>query len=143
MIKLNEVGATVERDALGAWQLKCGIYLPGITFNKGYRLRLRVIHEEDQFIRGIEPRDFWMNWQKGSALDRWETTVPLIPDGIGHFGQVGRYLYRYQLLRDNRDVAFWFSDPFGWDVGLGTLSAFRVEDNRQPFQWTDGAWTAW
>jgi 1,4-alpha-glucan branching enzyme len=139
MIKLNEVGATVERDATGNWLVKCGIYLPGVTFDKGYRLKLRVIHEQDQFIRGIEPRDFWMNWQNDSALDRWETTVPLtLGGGIGHFGQVGRYLYRYQLLRGNRDVAFWFSDPFGWDVGLGTLSAFTVDNNPQPFQWTDG-----
>ena len=138
MIKLIEVGATAERDSAGNWQVKYGLYLPGITYNKGYRLKLRVIHEQDQFIRGIEPKDFWMSWQNGSALDRWEATVALTPDGIGHFGQAGRYLYRYQLLQGTREVAFWFSDPFGQDVGLGTLSAFTVESTPQPFPWTDG-----
>jgi hypothetical protein len=28
---------------------RLGIYLPGITFDKGYRLKLRIIHEADQF----------------------------------------------------------------------------------------------
>jgi 1,4-alpha-glucan branching enzyme len=137
MIHLNEVGATPQRDPNGNWQVKVGIYLPGITYDKGYRVKLRVIHEQDQFIRGIEPKDLWMNWQNGSALDLWDATVPLTPDPNSHFGQPGKYLYRYQLLRGDSEVTFWFSDPFGRDVGLGTLSAFTVENNPQPFPWTD------
>ena len=137
MINLNEVGATPQRDASGNWQVKVGIYLPGITYNKGYRLKLRIIHEQDQFIRGIEPKDLWMNWQNGSVLDLWDATVPLTTDPNSHFGQPGKYLYRYQLLRGDSEVTFWFSDPFGRDVGLGTLSAFTIDNNPQPFPWTD------
>ncbi len=139
IINLNEVGATPQLDASGNWQVKFGIYLPGITYNKGYRLKLRVIHEQDQFIRGIEPKDFWMNWQNGSPLDLWDATVPLMLDPNSHFGHPGRYLYRYQLLRGDREVTFWFSDPFGRDAGLGTLSAFTIENNPLPFPWTDAS----
>ena len=41
--------------------------------------------------------------------------------GPGHFGQPGRYLYRYQLLRGDRVVTLWFSDPFGREAGPGNL----------------------
>jgi 1,4-alpha-glucan branching enzyme len=138
MINLNEVGAEPSQDAAGNWQVHLGIYLPGITFNKGYRLSVRIIHEADQFIRGIEPKDFWMSWVNGSALDLWQATIPLVVDPASHFGQDGRYLYRYQLQRaDGSEVAFWFADPFGFDAGIGTLSAFTK--NAPPFAWTDAA----
>src|SRR5437868_3967075 len=141
MINLNEVGATPQQDAAGNWRVKFGLYLPGITFNQGYTLKVRVIHEEDQFIRGIEPKDFFLNWTNGSALDLWEITIPLARDLSSHFGEPGTYLYRFQLLRGDRDVTFWFSDPFGRAAGLGTLSAFMIEDNPQPFPWTDAAFS--
>jgi 1,4-alpha-glucan branching enzyme len=139
MINLNEVGVAPQRDTAGNWQVRFGIYLPNITFNKGYAVKVRVIHEEDQFIHGIEPKDFYLDWRNGSALDLWEITVPLARDPASHFGQAGTYLYRFQLLRGDRDVTFWFSDPFGRASGLGTLSAFTIEDNPRPFPWTDGA----
>jgi len=141
MINLNEVGAKPQRDAAGNWRVQFGIYLPGITFNKGYALKVRIIHEEDQFIRGIEPKDIFMNWLNGSAHDLWEATVPLTPDPTSHFGQPGTYLYRFQLLRGNREVTFWFADPFSRAAGLGTLSAFTIENNPQSFQWTDGGFS--
>lgn len=117
--------------------MRFGIYLPGITFNKGYAVKVRVIHEQDQFIRGIEPRAVFLNWVNGSALDLWEITVLLTADPASHFGQPGTYLYRYQLLHGASEVTFWFADPFGRAAGLGTLSAFTIDNNPQPFPWTD------
>lgn len=139
MIKWNEVGVTTRRDAAGRWHVRFGIYLPGITYNKGYTVKVRVIHEEDQFIRGIEPQDLFLNWINGSALDLWEMETPLAANPASHFGQPGTYLYRFQLLRGNREVTFWFSDPFGKAAGLGTLSAFVIDNNPQPFPWTDAS----
>jgi 1,4-alpha-glucan branching enzyme len=137
VIDLDEVGAIPERDPAGNWSVRFGIYLPNITFDQGYRLKVRVIHELDQFIRGIEPQDFWMSWQGGSQLDRWYAQVPIAPGPAGNFGQPGRYLYRYQLLHENDPVTFWFADPFGRAAGLGTLSAFTIDPAAQPFQWND------
>lgn len=141
MIKLSEVGATPEQDTAGNWQVRFGIYLPGITFHKGYAVRLRVIHAEDQFIRGIEPKAVFLNWVNGSPLDLWEITVPLTPEPGSHFGQPGTYLYRFQLLRGGREVAFCFADPFGRAAGLGTLSAFVVEPNPPAFSWNDAGFS--
>ena len=143
MINLDEVGAHVASDGGGHWRVNFGIYLPGITFKKGYRLKARVIHEADQFIRGIEPKDFWMSWDEGSALDLWTAEIALTPDGApSHFGQNGNYLYRFQLLRtDGREIAFWFSDPFARATGLGTLSAFTIGNNLKAFAWTDAAFS--
>ncbi|MCE7064973.1 alpha-amylase family glycosyl hydrolase [Dyadobacter sp. CY326] len=137
MINLNEVGARASQDAGGNWQINFGIYLPGITFNKGYRLKLRIIHEFDQFVRGIEPADFWMSWENGSELDLWTASVSLQPNTASRFGETGRYLYRYQLLRGEQEVTFWFADPFGPESGVGTLSSVTVEPDQQPFPWLD------
>lgn len=141
MINLKEVGAVPQRDAAGNWQVRFGIYLPAITFNKGYAVKVRVIHEADQFIRDVEPKDIFLDWVNGSTHDLWEFTAPLILDPASHFGQAGTYLYRFQLLRDNSEVTFWFADPFGRASGLGTLSAFVIEDNPLQFQWTDASFT--
>src|SRR5258708_31422210 len=108
MINLSEVGAAPQKDAAGNWQVKIGIYVPGITFDKGYSVKARIIHEKDQFIRGIEPQDNNLNWVNGSALDLWEASVPLTLDPASHFGQTGIYLYRFQLLRGDSEVTFWF-----------------------------------
>src|SRR2546423_1848165 len=143
MINLDEVGAHVAPDGSGHWRVNFGIYLPGMTFKKGYRLKARVIHEADQFIRGIEPKDFWMSWDERSALDLWTAEIALTPDGApSHFGQNGNYLYRFQLLRtDGREIAFWVSDPFARATGLGTLSAFTIDNNLEAFAWTDAAFS--
>jgi 1,4-alpha-glucan branching enzyme len=140
MIDLAAVGAHSFQDDNQRWQVRIGIYLPGITFNKGYRVKVRIIHERDQFIRGIEPKDFDLSWHNGSALDLWDLTIDLAAHAGGqdHFGQDGRHLYRFQLLRGDQVVALWFSDPFGRESGLGSISAFRIGPTT-PFSWTDAA----
>jgi 1,4-alpha-glucan branching enzyme len=140
-INLSEVGVSLRQDGAGQWFADVGIYLPGITYNKGYRVKLRIIHEADQFVRGIEPKDFYLSWINGSPLDRWTASVPLATDPASHFGQNGTYLYRFQLLRGSHEVTFWFSDPFGRAAGLGTLSAFALTGGPQTFAWTDAAFT--
>jgi len=138
-IDLSEVGAVVTLGAGGTVSARFGLYLPGITFDDGYRLQVRVIHERDQFVREIPPVTFWLAWVKGSELDLWTTTVPLA-GGPGHFGDPGTYVYRFQLLRASADgdqvVTPQFADPFGRASGLGTLSAFTVGTGA-PFAWTD------
>lgn len=137
-IDLAEVGATATQDAEGRWQVYIGVYLPGVTYSKGYRVQVRVIHERDQFVREIEPEVFDLFWHDDSALDLWDVTVDLTAGGAGHFGQEGRYLYRFQLLRGAAPVTTWFADPFGRAAGAGSLSAFTADSGAQPFAWSDG-----
>lgn len=139
MINLNEVGAWPSETSPGSWSVRFGIYLPGITFNKGYTLKVRLIHEADQFVHGIEPRDAFLSWANGSPHDLWTVTIPLAPEAGSHFGDPGKYLYRYQLLRGGREVAFWFADPFGRASGVGTLSAFTIGE--PAFTWTDAGYS--
>ena len=140
MISLGEVGAHPRLTA-GQWSVRFGLYLPGLTYNKGYRLKVRVIHEADQFVRGIDPREFWMTWVNGSPLDLWTAEIQLTPEpSPSHFGHDGRYVYRYQLLgTDGRPIAFWFPDPFARETGVGTLSAFTADSEAQSFPWADAA----
>ncbi|HEX2028881.1 MAG TPA: alpha-amylase family glycosyl hydrolase, partial [Nitriliruptorales bacterium] len=141
VVDLTQVGAAPARNASGHWQVYFGVYLPGITFPKGYRVQVRVIHGRDQFVRGIEPKAFDLSWHEGSALDYWDATVDVAANADGNFGQEGTYLYRFQLLRGPRVVTFWFSDPFGRGAGRGGLSAFTVDSNPQPFVWGDEGFT--
>ena len=140
MISLDDVGAH-PRLAAGQWSVRFGLYLPGLTYNKGYRLKVRIIHEADQFVRGIDPREFWMTWVNGSPLDLWTADVQLTPGpSPGHFGHEGRYVYRYQLFgTDGRPIPFWFPDPFARETGTGTLSAFTADSQAPPFPWADAA----
>jgi 1,4-alpha-glucan branching enzyme len=136
-IDLDEVGAAAGKDAAGHWQAHIGIYLPGIAFTGGYRVQVRIIHERDQFVRGIEPKVFDLYWHGDSALDLWDVTVDLTAENDGNFGQEGVYLYRFQLLRGAGAVTFWFADPFARATGQGTLSAFTVDSSQAPFAWHD------
>ena len=139
MINLNEVGVQLSLNAGGQWQLYAGIYLPNITAQKSYQLKLRVIHEKDQFVRAIEPVEFEMNWVSGSQKDLWQTTVDLQALAGTHFSEPGRHLYRYQLLRHGQPIVMWFADPFGRDAGQGTLSSFTLDENAASFVWDDDA----
>jgi hypothetical protein len=85
MINLAEVGATPSKDPGGNWSVSFGIYLSGITLNKGYRLEVRVIHELVQLIRGIEPKEFFLNWQYRRAGRCGKT-----PDRSSLCGQLSR-----------------------------------------------------
>ena len=138
---LNEVGAR-EFTMDGKRLVHLGIHLPGIRFTDGYRLTARIIHEADQFTPGIEPRSIDLSWRTDHHYDLWETTLELMPspDSDSHFGQAGRYLYRYQLSRHGEIVTFWFSDPFARLTGAGTRSAFTVGLNEH-FPWEDDEFT--
>lgn len=138
MIDLNEVGAHPALKPGNQWQVRIGTYLPEITPHKGYALKVRIIHEADQFVRSIPPEEFDLAPVPGS--DRWEALVDLTPRAGTRFGQEGRYLYRFQLLRHGQPVVFWFSDPFGRETGAGNLSAFTLESTAAPFSWTDAAY---
>jgi 1,4-alpha-glucan branching enzyme len=142
VIDLAEVGAAARQLADGSWEASCGIYLPNITFPKGYRLKLRVIHERDQFVRDIEPVEHWLSWDSSSPLGLWSAIVPLTDDPASHYGDPGQYLYRYQLLRGDQPLTFWFADPFARAAGLGTLSAFDADPSGGAFAWTDAAFRA-
>jgi len=145
MITLGEVGAFADLDANGKFQVRFGVYLPGITPAKGYQVVVRVIHQADRFDPDIPARNFTLNWQNGSELDLWTVTVPLTSVANTSFGQPGVYLYRYQLWRNlpgggSRVVTTWFTDPFALTTDIGELSSFATPGFWPAFNWEDAAW---
>ncbi len=127
MIDLQELGAHVVADA--PLRVRFGVHLPTITWTAGYRVKVLVIHERDQFVRDVPPREFYLSWHDGSPYDLWSAEVELT-GGLGHLGEPGTHLYRYQLLRQRgageEVVVRFFADPFGRASGKGTLSAFTT-----------------
>ena len=144
MINLAEVGASVSTDADGHSIVRFGLYLPGIVPNEGYRVRVRVIHRDDRFTAGIPPEDYDLAWTPGHPNDLWSVTVPIMPPAPpapagSHFGQLGTYLYRYQLYQGATEVVDWFTDPFARATDVGELAAFTIPDDGAAFPWSDGA----
>lgn len=129
MIELNKVGAHVGKDGVSF-----GIYLPEMRERDGYQVRVRVIHAQDQFTAGIEPETFELIYHPEEPLDLWKTEIPM-RKREGHFGSPGKYLYRYELIKSG-ELITWFSDPFAFETGPGTLSAFRF-GKQETFNWED------
>jgi hypothetical protein len=138
-----------------------GIYLPNITYEKGYQVLVRIIHEEDQFNIDIPAKNFLLTFDDSDPLGLWYATINLneYKDDKSSFGAYGTYLYRYSLLRytgksvtwpvydpatkDRFDlqadvVSLFITDPFATATGIGKLSAFTINDPPSlPFPWTD------
>ena len=137
-INLSEVGVAVTQLSPTSWSAQLGIYLPGITPADNYSLVARLIHETDQFTPAIEPVAVPLNYV-GGANGLWQVTTTLGPTAGSSYGQPGRHLYRYQLLRNGQPIVFWFANPFARESGPGTYSAFTLQTGSIAFSWTDAA----
>lgn len=141
MINLNEVGAIASQPTESGVDVRFGIYLPGIDLQKGYEVLVRVIHKDDRFTPEILPLDFPLTQVAGSPNNLWRAnfTIP-VKEGTS-FGKSGTYLYRYQLLQNQKVVTEWFTDPFAIATDdVGQLSAFVTPDRSPSFSWEDDAW---
>lgn len=117
-----------------------GIYLPGISSEHGCRLRVRMIHEKDQFIEAVPPFDQYLEHSVdtpyGEPWDYWTTTVSLTgPGNGGHWGELGRYVYRYALDTPNGETIDWVIDPFAREFGVGKHAAWTY--GYKAFEWPD------
>jgi hypothetical protein len=96
MINLSEVGA-FPSVVPGGFQIKFGLYLPGIRAGDGFDVVVRVIHSADRFNPSIQPVDFHLAWNSGHPLDLWSFDAPMTPVAGTDFGSPGIHLYRSQL----------------------------------------------
>src|SRR5271166_445568 len=140
-IDVLEVGAFPSVTP-GGFQIRFGLYLPGIRSTDGFEVVVRVIKKEDRFDPAIQPQNSSLTWTAGHPLDLWSATVNVNPIAGTHFGAEGIYLYRFQLWwtppRGTRQlVTLWFTDPFARQTDVGLLSAVTLLRNPTPFAWTD------
>jgi maltooligosyltrehalose trehalohydrolase len=144
VIDLFEVGA-FPSIVPGGFQIRFGLYLPGIRDTDRFEVLVRVIHKDDRFDPAIPPRDFPLKWNAGHPLDLWSATVPVQPVAGTNFGKDGLYLYRFQLwwttpAGTRQLITRWFTDPFARQTEIGLLSAVMVSSTGTPFAWTDAAY---
>jgi 1,4-alpha-glucan branching enzyme len=135
---MNTLGA-VEQNGNVAF----GVWLPWVSGADGNQVTVKIIHEKDQFIQGVPPREFPLAFSDRPPYGAfWSATVPIAggPALGSSWGQPGTYLYRYCVKNPNVGVLDWVIDPVSREFGEGKQSAFTL--GYQPYVWSAGelAW---
>jgi maltooligosyltrehalose trehalohydrolase len=130
-------------DILGAIEnngtVTFGLWLPWVADNDGNSVKIKIIHERDQFLKDVLPLEFPMTHSVRPPYgDFWSATVPISGTApatpISAWGTAGRYVYRYQIDNPNVGRLDWIVDPFAREFGVGKLSAFTL--GYQPYTWS-------
>ena len=135
LLPLDRLGAREVADG----QLHFGVLLPWVSAADGNRLWLKIIHEDDQFLQDVPPTRIELHHSVDPTYgDYWSASVDLGavagPGAGSHWGQPGRYVYRYALERpDLPGEIDWVIDPYAREFGVGKLSAITV--GYQPHVW--------
>jgi 1,4-alpha-glucan branching enzyme len=136
-------------DRLGAHEtdgvIHFGLLLPWVSAADGNRMRVRIIHEADQFLQDIRPTEVELaHGLDPDYGDYWSgeidiAAVPPLHPGSA-WGTPGRYVYRYCLTNPASGELDWIIDPFAREFGVGKLSAITL--GYEDHQWSDGE-AAW
>jgi len=131
LLPLQRLGA---RETSGV--VSFGILLPGISDTRRHEVWVKIIHEQDQFIKSILPREFPLTHSMDPAYgDYWSAQVQIaVGPGAGAWGQPGRYVYRYEIRLAGQSILDWIIDPCAREFGIGALSAFTL--NYQDHVWS-------
>jgi len=134
LLPIGELGA-IETNGT----LTFGLWLPWVSAADGNRVAVKIIHETDQFLQNVPPREFPLSHAVRDPYgDFWSVTVPIAgtsPAVAGSaWGMPGRYVYRYTIVNPNVGTLDWIIDPFAREFGVGKLSAFTL--GYQPYTWS-------
>ena len=140
LLPLGALGAVETNGALSF-----GLWLPWVSAADGNAVSVKIIHEADQFLQVVPPREFPLTHSVRAPYgDFWSGTVPIAgtPPAAPHsaWGTPGRYVYRYTIANPNVGTLDWIIDPFAREYGVGKLSAFTL--GYQPYVWSAGE-TQW
>jgi maltooligosyltrehalose trehalohydrolase len=138
-------------DLLGARErspgvLDFGVVLPWVTAGDGNRLWVKVIHEQDQFLKDVQPLAFEMMHASKELGDYWSTQVDTRnrPGGLAPrsaWGKPGRYVYRYSLKPPGTaEEIDWIIDPYAREFGVGKLSAVTLGYEAHEWSATETTW---
>jgi len=123
-----------------------GIWLPWVSDTDGNSVHVKIIHEHDQFLQNIPPREFRLTHSVRDPYgDFWSTPVPIAgtPPAIqgSAWGTPGRYLYRYRIDNPNVGSLDWIVDPCAREFGVGKQSAFTL--GYKEYVWNDPSEANW
>jgi len=135
LLPLGSLGA-VESNG----NVTFGIWFPWVSDTDGNSIYVKIIHEHDQFLQNIPPREFRLTHSVRDPYgDFWSTTVPITgtPPAIqgSAWGTPGRYLYRYRIDNPNVGSLDWIIDPCAREFGVGKQSAFTL--GYKEYVWND------
>lgn len=129
-----------------------GVYLPDVNAQAGNKLFVKIIHEKDQFIQGIQPIRFELTHEadmdylhNGHPMDYWkgEVDISVSQDDQNktHWGEKGTYLYRFELEAPHlAEPLDWIVDPFGREFGPAKQSAFTVGTEEYTWGENEAKW---
>src|SRR5215469_1160749 len=133
LIPLSALGAVENNGAV-----TFGLWLPWVSSADGNAVTVKVIHEADQFLQGIPPREFPLAHSVRAPYgDFWSSTVQITGTSSAPgsaWGSPGRYLYRYTIVNPNVGTLDWIIDPCAREFGVSKLSAFTL--GYQPYSWS-------
>ena len=146
LLPLDKLGARSKKNRPEI--IDFGIYLPWVSAEDGNRLWVKIIHEKDQFIQDIQPAMFELAHSKDPDYeDYWSAQVKINAkskdrdlDLDSHWGEPGRYVYRYFLENPNVGPVDWIIDPFAREFGIGKLSAFTLGYKRHKWSREEATW---
>jgi maltooligosyltrehalose trehalohydrolase len=134
LLPLSDLGA-IEHNGTVTF----GLWLPWVSAPDGNAVTVKLIHERDQFLQRIPPREFPMkHGVRAPYGDFWSAAVPIAgapPVAGSAWGTPGRYVYRYRIDNPNVGSLDWIIDPFAREFGVGKLSAFTL--GYQPYPWSE------
>ena len=134
LLPLGDLGAIEQNGAV-----TFGVWLPWVSAGEGNRVTVKIIHERDQFLQHIPPREFPLTHSVRPPYgDYWSVSVPIAgtPPAVAGsaWGTPGRYLYRYRVDNPHVGSLDWIIDPCAREFGPGKLSAFTL--GYQPYIWS-------
>ena len=140
LLPLGTLGAVENNGAL-----TFGLWLPWVSAGDGNVVSVKIIHEADQFLQRVAPREFALTHSVRAPYgDFWSATIPIAgtpTEAAGSaWGTAGRYVYRYRIVNPNVGSLDWIIDPYAREFGVGKLSAFTL--GYQPYSWS-GAELQW
>jgi 1,4-alpha-glucan branching enzyme len=127
LLPLEKLGARCTPEGVADF----GVFFPWVSQADGNCMKVKVIHEADQFIQDIPPKIFEMDHSVDPEYgDYWSAQIEIDSFSKPHpksaWGTAGKYVYRYFLERPYKEPIDWIIDPFAREFGIGKLSAFTL-----------------
>jgi maltooligosyltrehalose trehalohydrolase len=134
LLPLGTLGATENNGVV-----TFGLWLPWVSAGDGNVVSVKIIHEADQFLQRVAPREFPLTHSVRAPYgDFWSATIAIAgtpPEIAGSaWGTPGRYVYRYRIVNPNVGSLDWIIDPYAREFGVGKLSAFTL--GYLPYSWS-------
>ena len=124
LLPLDRLGA--RQSAPGTFDF--GVLLPWVSAANGNKVRVKLIHEHDQFQKSVPAQSFELAHSVDAKYgDYWSGQAVLASP------TPGTYVYRLQIENPDAGVVDFIGDPFAREYGIGKLSAITLD--YQPHAW--------